>query len=237
MISISSPGNHPHPKLYVFSVFVKGIFRGAITPAHKDFHREKRKQPKPSKILQGEVCCMKILYFNEDFFMQIFDDTAWNYCSHAAALKALIINLPLLHTAHTMVITINRINSTRSAPFRLRSSATISQFTWPWVKFTVYALLKYTYLKTLGLHITAPCVLEQKVIDARARIASASPRVYCPVFPSGLNQYTSDITVMQGSGRVGDSEWAPRAGHRVTRYLWLHIPPLPAKMWNVPPSA
>lgn len=105
-----------------------------------------------------------------------------------------------------MVIRINLIKSMRSAPFRLRSSATISQFTRLWVKFTVYALLKYTYLKTLGLHITAPCVLEQKVIDAQTRIASASSRVYCPVFPSGLNQYTSDITVTQGSGRVGDSE-------------------------------
>lgn len=52
-----------------------------------------------------------------------------------------------------------------------------------WVKFTIYALLKYTYLKMLGLHITAPCVLEQKVIDAQTSIASASSRVYCPVFP------------------------------------------------------
>lgn len=133
-----------------------------------------------------------------------------------------------------MVIRINLTNSMRSAPFRLLSSATISQFTWPWVKFTVYALLKYTYLKTLGLHITAPCVLKQKVIDAQTRIASARSRVYCPVFPSGLHQYTSDITVTQGSGRVGDSEWTSHAGHRVTWYLRLHAPPLPEKkLWNV----
>jgi len=57
--------------------------------------------------------------------------------------------------------------------------------------------------------ITAPFVLEQKVIDAQARIASASPRVYCLVFPPGLNQYTSDITVMQGTAWVGNSERDP----------------------------
>lgn len=49
-----------------------------------------------------------------------------------------------------MVIRINLKKSMRSAQFRLQSSATISKFTWLWVKFTVYALLKYTYLKNTG---------------------------------------------------------------------------------------
>jgi len=95
-----------------------------------------------------------------------------------------------------MVIRINLINSVRSAAFRLQLSATVSQFTRLWITFTVYALLKYTYLKTLGLHRTAPCVLEQKVIDGQTSIASTSSSVYCPVFASGLNQHTSGITVM-----------------------------------------
>lgn len=141
--------------------------------------------------------------------MHIFDDTAPKYCSHTTALKALTINLLFLHIPHAIVIRINLVNSMRGTPFRLWPSATIFPFTWLWVTFTVYAFLKYTYLKTLGLCITAPCVLEQKVIDAQAHIASASPRVYCLVFPLGLNQYTSDITVMQGSVWVGNSEWDP----------------------------
>lgn len=99
------------------------------------------------------------------------------------------------------------------------------------VKFTVYAHLKYTDLKTLGLHITATCMLEQKVIDAQTCIACT--RVYCPVFLSGLNQYTSDISVMRGSGRVGDSELAPCADHRVTQCLWLHTALPGKKLWKI----
>lgn len=72
-------------------------------------------------------------------------------------------------------------------------------------------------------------MLEQKVIDAQTCIACTNYRVYCPVFLSGLNQYTSDISVAWGSGRVGDSQLAPCADHRVTQYLWFHIAPLPDK--------
>lgn len=42
---------------------------------------------------------------------------------------------------------------------------------------------------------------------------------------------------MQGSGRVGDSERAFRAGHRATWYLWLYTPPLrQKKQWSHCPA-
>lgn len=67
-------------------------------------------------------------------------------------------------------------------------------------------------------------MLEQKVIDAQTCIASSSFRAYFPVFPSGLNRYTGDMTATQGSGRDGDFE---QESHAATGCAFLKM--LPSK--------